>query len=864
MEPNKKEVKKKLDDLYWKNEEMKKDLIALHHLLQQSNFFVDSPQNVPPQQQNQYTPPVQQPVVPPQQNIQPPVVVPPPPVQQPQQPVIPDRKPQPQLVQPPKPVQQPVVPPVQQPVIPPVQQPIQQQVQQPIVPPVVPPRPPQPPRPPRKPEQGFFERHPDLEKLIGERLLTFIGIIVLVIGIAFFVKYAIDKDWINETGRTAIGVLCGGILLGFAHRLRKNFSAFSSVLVGGGMAVLYFTISYAYQVYGLFPQTVAFGLLVVITGFTVLLSLSYDRKELAIFAIVGGFASPLMVANGSGNLPVLSTYMLILDLGMLALAYYKKWNVVNILSYAFTILLFAGALMKEFQGEAHPRYIMALCFATLFYLTFFLMNIVNNVKLREKFNAFEILTLLSNTFLYYGCGYYILKEMGASQYQGLFTLLVAGFNFVFAYLLLKRQEVDRNLFYFLVGLVITFISLAGPVQLNGNHITLFWAAEGTLLLWLHQRSKIDLVRYFSVIITCISMLSLVFNWMNVYVNANFLNDENISRPVMDVLINKGFITGIVVVISLIVSSFLLGLEKPIDRTLDKTSKDWSDSGYRNFLSVMAVVFLFFTGFLELFYQTYQVRHCSGDELAIYTATYTSLFTVSMWFAIRPLKLNYLALPISVISIGLMLIYAGWPHYFTIQQRDHYLIYDATAKSAFLWHYVHAIAVVALSFLLYMQINKSQKIEKQLKDAYLWLMCFVLVFIASAELDHTFIISGFSPVADVNATPLLGSDQIRSLASQSHKIGFPILWGISSFVMILIGMRNRIRQLRIIALVLFAITIVMLISLGITGESQTGKIIAFIISGVILLLVSFLYQKLKKIILDEDQPTEKKENHEEVK
>ena len=43
------------------------------------------------------------------------------------------------------------------------------------------------------------------EKFIGENLFGKIGILVFVIGVGFFVKYAIDKDWINETLRTVLG-----------------------------------------------------------------------------------------------------------------------------------------------------------------------------------------------------------------------------------------------------------------------------------------------------------------------------------------------------------------------------------------------------------------------------------------------------------------------------------------------------------------------------------------------------------------------------------------------------------------------------------------------------------------------------------
>jgi uncharacterized membrane protein len=152
------------------------------------------------------------------------------------------------------------------------------------------------------------------------------------------VKYAIDQEWIGEIGRVFIGILCGGILLGVGHRLRNTFRAFSSVLAGGGIAVLYLTIAIAFHEYRIFSQTSAFIIMLIITGFAVALSLGYNKIELAVLSILGGFASPFMVSTGEGNYVVLFTYILILDVGMLVLAYYKKWNLVNIISYLFTVL----------------------------------------------------------------------------------------------------------------------------------------------------------------------------------------------------------------------------------------------------------------------------------------------------------------------------------------------------------------------------------------------------------------------------------------------------------------------------------------------------------------------------------------------
>jgi uncharacterized membrane protein len=191
-----------------------------------------------------------------------------------------------------------------------------------------------------------------------------------------------------------IGICCGGLLLGVAHRLRKSFTAFSSVLVGGGIAVLYLTIAIAFHEYGIFSQTVAFVLMIIITGFTILLSLSYNRVELAILAILGGFGSPFMVSSGEGNYIVLFTYILILNSGMLVLAYYKKWNLVNIIAYIFTLILFGSWIGGKFDGNNPSMIQGGLIFATLFYIVFFCMNIVNNIREKASFKALEIILLL--------------------------------------------------------------------------------------------------------------------------------------------------------------------------------------------------------------------------------------------------------------------------------------------------------------------------------------------------------------------------------------------------------------------------------------------------------------------------------------
>jgi len=133
------------------------------------------------------------------------------------------------------------------------------------------------------------------------------------------------------------------------------------------------------------------------------------------------------------------------------------------------------------------------------------------------------------------------------------------------------------------------------------------------------------------------------------------------------------------------------------------------------------------------------------------------------------------------------------------------------------------------------------------NAYSWFYVFFFVFIASAELDHIVLLSAYSP-----------DTTISHILTQNHKIGFPILWGVASFLIIAIGLSTKKKHLRIISLTLFFITLLKLFFVDIRGISEGGKIAAFISLGVLLLVVSFMYQRLKKLILADEVSTENKD------
>jgi len=673
----------------------------------------------------------------------------------------------------------------------------------------------------------FLQRNPDLEKFIGENLFNKIGIAVLVLGVGFFLKYAIDKNWINEIGRTAIGILCGALLTFFAHRTRKSFPAFSSVLIGGGVAVYYFTNTIAFQQYHLTGQTLAFIISVLITLFTVLLSLGYDRKELAVLAIMGGFASPFMVSTGASNAVVLLTYILILNIGMLILAAYKKWHIVNVVSFVFTVLLVGSWLLYAIlNNDGKTPFGAVFVFTTAFYLVFFLMNVLYNIRYQRSFGVGEIILLLSNTFFYYAVGMILLRELKIESWQGLFTVLIAAFNFVFAYLLLKREGVDRNLVFLLIGLVLTFISLAAPVQLEGNYITLFWAAEAVLLLWLAQKSGLKLLRYGSVIVVVLMIFSLLMDWAQIPIYR--------LRPHMPVLVNRLVVTGLAACASLYLIRQLTTSEP--DNSFQPL---WNTRSYRAILAVLQVVLLFFTLLIEV---DYQASWYFRPIRPILNSVYIYLFLAFLLFRIAS-GIQLVKDICLIAAIVALLVFPLFLNPVIRSVRWEYLT-NRLPSGYFLAGMLLILSVVLMLVAAYRMVLRTQDYRL---EAFRWISSGGMLFIVSASLDHLGVFLSIQPSSD----PRIVGEKNYQLIEHLQRTGYAILWGLFAFVLMYFGLKKKSRQLRIIAILVFALTLGKLFLWDFRSLSEAGKIAAFISLGVLLLTISFMYQRLKKILLADD-------------
>ncbi len=683
-------------------------------------------------------------------------------------------------------------------------------------------------RPLKAPKPSFMERNPDLEKFIGENLISKIGIAILVLAIGFFVKYAIDNDWIGPVGRVGIGVLCGGILVALAHRMRNSYQAFSSVLVGGGLAIFYFTITLAYQQFHLFSQTVAFIIMVVITAFAVVLSHLYNRQELAVIALIGGFATPFMVSNGSGNYKVLFSYLLVLNTGLLVIALNKAWRILNLLAFIFTVILYGGWLFNLPYNTRAAVYQGGFLFATLFYLLFLAINIAHNIRQKTRFIASDFGILLSNTALYFGAGLYCISSMEASNYQGLFSAAMGVFNLALSYILLRQQKIDKNILYLLIGITLTFISLTAPIQLHGNHITLFWACETVLLYWLFLKSKISIIRISSMIVWAAMVISLLMDWVNLYA---FTFDSQHAQ----VILNKGFMT---TVFSSVASYLLFVLRKKELRELAAPAR-WP---HPNVFRIAALLIFYLGGALEIAYQ-FDHYYTLADITTLYLLLYSLFFILA--FATITKRIAALRVPWQVyygfLALAIVIHLTSLVHVFSIQRT---MLTEPVYQAHFISHWLAALLTLATFAMIVQSLRiTTVPLLNENHSVLSWVLCSAFVIFITAEghllADQLFYSKG---------------NDLVYIQSVYVKAVMPIIWGICSFAFMWAGMHYKFRPLRIISLTLFTLTLLKLFAYDIRNIPVAGKIAAFFILGVLLLIVSFMYQRLKTIIIEDEKKT----------
>jgi uncharacterized membrane protein len=430
--------------------------------------------------------------------------------------------------------------------------------------------PPPPPPPVVKMEPKIVVPKQDFEQEVGITWFSRIGMVALVLGVSFFLKYAFDSGWIGETGRVMIGIVIGITLLGLGEKFIRKYFGYGQLLTGGGIVVLYLSLFSAFNFYHLISASAAFFFMILVTGVGVLLSVRYNALALIVTSVIGGFATPMMVSTGTNQQVALFSYILLLDLAILGVSVFKRWHEIHFIGFVGTLLL-AGAWFGEFYTK--EQLWSTFFFFTLFFLVYSLSALVYNLYKKEKSTGTEqILTLFAGA-VYFSASYAILNP-DYHPFMGFFALLMAVYYFLWAYLVRALTPLDEKLYGFLAVLSTGFITLAIGIQFEQNIITIGWLIEAMILAYTGVATKNKLVRGVAIAVSVLAMARM------------FFIDSSLARDAMAVF-NERFFTYLFGVVSLYIIAWIW-------KTYTTDPKDEAEA------KKLAAVFLVLANFFTLF------------------------------------------------------------------------------------------------------------------------------------------------------------------------------------------------------------------------------------------------------------------------
>lgn len=668
-----------------------------------------------------------------------------------------------------------------------------------------------------------------MEVKIGGTWLNRIGIVAFVFGLGFFLKYSFDNNWIGPTGRVIIGILAGmGLLTAGEYCQRKNYKIFAQGLTGGGIASLYFAIFAAFSFYHLLSQITAFGIMILITVTAVLLSVRYDSFATALLGIVGGYLTPFFLDTGKPNQVGLFSYIALLDCGILALAAFKNWKPINIISFIFTLAI---SILWAASSQSSASIWTNQLFYTVFFVIFALVAVFYNCIHRVRTQNDDLILITANAIAFFALSYDNLMPR-YEQYMGFLPFTMAVIYFVMGYLAWQRNREDRFLVLSLWGLSILFLTITMPVQLNGKWITAAWAVEAAILFWLGIKNSSYSLRMSALVILGIALLSLpsdsaVFTYSS---------GENLFWP----FINLNMLP----FLASISASFIIARLYYLNRN----AIDSKENSYWPWLTVLGIILSAIYLNLETVYfcqnrgeLLFGKGFPTAEALVFSIAViWLSASVILIWTGFINQLLEPQLAGIATFGIGFYLLLGpGSYHYFN--SKINY------------WPLLNLrIVPYTAGILSALYISKKIVSTGITPDTRKYLSIGAAVtanIIALAYLSLE--VFGFYNVW-ADSLGLIHDD-----IDKATQMTLSVVWTLYAIGLMVSGFIWKSKPLRLMSIVIFAGTILKVFVFDLSYLDTIYRIVSFIVLGGLLVAVSFLYQRYRNRILGATLPDDRK-------
>lgn len=221
-------------------------------------------------------------------------------------------------------------------------------------------------------EPEGMDAHPEpaesFEARLGSRIFNRIGIVAVLIGVAWFLKIAFDNRWLGAAGKVTAGIVAGLALFVWSERFRRHgYDAFSYSLNAVGAGLLYLSLWAAWSLFHILSLPLTAAAMLLVTAAIGVLAWMRASELLAFYAAIGGYLTPLLLSNGHNHEAPLFSYLLMLDAAAILSVAARPWPRLALGAFLATAAYGIGWYAVYYTD---PDFALTLFFAALTLLFF--------------------------------------------------------------------------------------------------------------------------------------------------------------------------------------------------------------------------------------------------------------------------------------------------------------------------------------------------------------------------------------------------------------------------------------------------------------------------------------------------------------
>lgn len=652
------------------------------------------------------------------------------------------------------------------------------------------------PPPPVVPGATAISSHREFEFRLGGKFFTAVGAVAVIFGIGFFLRYAFENNLITETMRVVLGLVAGTLMLGIGQFLKTKYFGYSQILSGTGLGILYLTLFAAFSYYSVLPFAAAFAGMAVVTALGASLAIRDNSLPLAGFALFGGFLTPFLIKSGMTSFHELFLYVALLDIGMLLIALNKNWRVLTLGCLFGTALVYVSWHIQSYAERLFP---FASAYLSVFFLIFFGAVLTRLFLTRIRTDENDFALFMFNPMFYFVAGYALINPLYPS-FSGLFAFLLAALHLILGFAVSRKGNSDSKYFLFGVGFLLVFIGI--PIQLEKNWITLGWAGESLVLLFLALKQKSSFFRNAGIIMFAVSGVRMLAVDLSIKAQeAPWLNQSSFTFALFFIALFAGFV---------------------LYRSSQGEEEDHGEARLEvtNFLAGEAflISFIWLTVQITHFYPTQYWLAIGWAGFAFATGC-VALYT-------RLKLLRYLAYFVFALT-GFRLLF--------FDAGANLTMYSPVANFRFLAYMLGAGLAGVYGYLIYDAAEVDEQEKKGIVPAFHLAVSLLVLWILSLEVLDFF---------NLRIAGSLASGAAADKIAYGRKAALSVAWALYAVIQLMIGLWSKSSAPRLFAILLFWLVIFKVFLYDPADSTNLFRFVSFISLGIILLLTGYLYNRFR--------------------